>query len=646
MSGQPDKAVPLLAGEPFCEKPPLTYWVAGAAIHLMGDAAWVARLPNLFYAAITVLAVGLIGRRSAGATAGLAAAVAIGTFLLFYQVAIWLATDAPLLAAVAAALLGLHIGFYAAGRRERLVGYSCMHVALALGFLAKSAAAWMVPVLTLLTLIVWERRWRELLRWELYLGLGLQAAIILPWVWAVYVGPAGADHLKVFFWNNLVGRFAQVDAPEELQYAAAHRNSPGKYLIELPVYLWPWTLLVPVAARRAWQRYRALGAHARTLRFAVASFVPTLAVLSVAATARNIYLAPALPGIALLLGWWAGDLPAPQRAYSLRGPYSPQGAYSLQDPGSLQGPSSLQGPCSPQDPWDRRALRGTAVLLLLATVVMAAAMIVVGRDSWDLMGAPALQAAPAAAPATPISAAPPAPIGAAPATPLDAAHAVALPAARAAADTTAHAATPAAARAAARAAFGAVSGLGLLAAAACALAAWRAAGRGRTARGLVALLFAYAALLVGPASQLYRQVDAWQDLASLGRAIQRDAAGRPLILFAPDETTRAFIDMYARPTVDLIPGPLAPQSVDRLRITLASEPRSVVVTQLPGRSASPTLRELEDVLGMARHAGRRFPGDDSTPGWVADVRLRIAHSYALPNGRRYALLESGATGSQ
>ena len=106
----------------------------------------------------------------------------------------------------------------------------------------------MVPALAIVTLVIWERRWRELLRWELYLGLVLQAAMILTWVWFVYAGPDGPAHLKVFFWNNLVGRFTHVDAPQELQYAAAHRNSPGKYLLELPMYLWPWTLLVVAAA--------------------------------------------------------------------------------------------------------------------------------------------------------------------------------------------------------------------------------------------------------------------------------------------------------------------------------------------------------------------------------------------------------------
>jgi len=105
----------------------------------------------------------------------------------------------------------------------------------------------MVPALALVTLAVWEKRWRELLRWELYLGLVLQAAMILTWIWFVYAGPDGLAHLKVFFWNNLVGRFTRIDAPDELQYAAAHRNSPGKYLIELPALPDP---LDPIGHRR------------------------------------------------------------------------------------------------------------------------------------------------------------------------------------------------------------------------------------------------------------------------------------------------------------------------------------------------------------------------------------------------------------
>src|ERR1700680_5036095 len=79
MSWQTQKAVPLLAGEAFCEKPPLTYWLAAASIRLFGTEAWAARLPNLLYAVITALGVGLLARRAAGPVAGVAGAGATGT---------------------------------------------------------------------------------------------------------------------------------------------------------------------------------------------------------------------------------------------------------------------------------------------------------------------------------------------------------------------------------------------------------------------------------------------------------------------------------------------------------------------------------------------------------------------------------------
>ncbi len=541
MSWQTDKAVPLLAGEAFCEKPPLAYWVAGAAIARFGASAWAARLPNLLYALITALSVGLLARRSVDPLAGLTAAAAISTFLLSYQVAIWLATDAPLLASVAVALLGAYAGFYAGGTRERLRGYTGMHAALAVGFLSKSAAAWVVPALAIVTLVVWERRWRELWRWELYLGFSVQAFAILAWVWFVYVGSDGPAHLKVFFWNNLVGRFTHVEAPQELQYAAAHRNSPGKYLLELPIYLWPWTLLVIAAVRRAWRQRHAPFEERRAVRFALASSLPALAVLSLAATARNVYLAPALPGFALLLAWWVAE--------TLRS----------------------------ADRWDLRALHGTAALLMLAVLAFAAAAALVGVDSWDRLNS--------------------------------------------------------------RLGFVAICALGLAAATALAVHAERAARRGCVLRAQFALLLAYCALLSGPASQLYGQVDAWQNLPSIGRAIAADAAGRPLILWAPDETTRALIDMYARTSVGLVTGPPDRASIERLKEKMAGDPRSAVVVQLPGRGVSRTFRRVAAQLGMGLEQAQDTVSDP--PAWASAAGLQIARVYALPNGRRYALLESG-----
>jgi len=537
MSWQPEKAVPLLAGEAFCEKPPLTYWLAAVPIRFLGTEAWAARLPNLLYAAITALAVGLLALRSAGRVAGVVAAAAVSTFLLSYQVAIWLATDAPLLAAVSVALLGAYRGFYATQTRERLGGYLVMHAALGLGFLSKSAVAWMVPALAIVSLALWERRWRELLRWELYFGLVLQAAIILTWIGFVYLGPDGTAHLKVFFWNNLVGRFARVDAPSELQYAAAHRNTPGKYLIELPLYLAPWTLLVIAALRRAWRQRKMPSEGYRPVRFALAASLPPLVVLSMAATARNIYLAPALPGAALLLAWWAREISA--RA----------------------------------DRWDIRALRATSALLLLGVGVFSAALVLTGTDSWRTMSS--------------------------------------------------------------HTDFIVISATGLIVAASLAFHAWTAAPD-QVQRAQWSLFLAYCALLVGPASQVYTQVDAWQNLGSIARAVEHDATGRPLILFAPDETTRAMIDMYARTTVDLIPGPIDAAAIDRLRAATETASQSVVLVQLPGL-ANEAVQRLKHYFGSRRNEMVQSPA--LLPPWADAAHLRLANIYSLPNGRRYALLE-------
>jgi len=554
MSWQTDKAVPELAGEAFCEKPPLTYWLAAAPIALWGAAPWAARLPNLVYAIVTALSVAALARRAVGPVGALAAAAAISSFLLAYQVAIWLATDAPLLAAVSVALLGQYVGFHAQTRRERLIGYSTMHVALGVGFLCKSAAAWVVPLLSFAVLVIAERRFAELKRWELYVGLIPEVLMVLVWVGFVWAGPQGVAHLKVFFWNNLVGRVTRVEAPAELQYASAHRNTPGKYLLELPMYLWPWTLLVFVAARRAWRERGRPAAELRAVRFALAVAVPSLVLLSFAATARSIYLAPALPGAALLLGWW------------------------------------VQGLAAKHDRWDLYALRGTALLIAVAVAVFAAAVTVLYVLNSSAQALPA--------------------------------------------------------------GFAALSALGLALAVLCLGFSWRAMGRSRPLGALLALLFSYSALLVGPTAQLYARVDDWQNLGALGRALRADLGTRPLILLSPDETTRAWVDMFTRSEVIRVAGGL-----NALRSAAAMRPRSWVLVQLPGREFAPEVLQLarrwhfERRLGVQSDAGAPSDpgapsdaggGADPAPRWAAAAGLRMIKRYALPNGRRYAVFERSA----
>jgi hypothetical protein len=113
--------------------------------------------------------------------------------------------------------------------------------------------------------------------------------------------------------------------------------------------------------------------------------------------------------------------------------------------------------------------------------------------------------------------------------------------------------------------------------------------------------------------------------------VRRDAANAPLVLFAPDETTRAFIDMYTRTSVQRLAGPIDAAALARLRTTLAKDPQSRALVQIEGRALTSAMQTVARDVGAP-------PPDADVPIWLAGAGLEVAQRYALPNGRIYALL--------
>ena len=73
-----DWLVPTLAGEPFMDKPPLYYWTAALFAKLFSPLLTLhdgARLASGFYTALTLLFIGLAGRKLYGENRGWAAAI-------------------------------------------------------------------------------------------------------------------------------------------------------------------------------------------------------------------------------------------------------------------------------------------------------------------------------------------------------------------------------------------------------------------------------------------------------------------------------------------------------------------------------------------------------------------------------------------
>jgi 4-amino-4-deoxy-L-arabinose transferase-like glycosyltransferase len=167
--------------------------------------------------------------------------------------------------------------------------------AIGCGVLIKGPVTPLVVGLTLLALVLWERRsdWMTPLRW--WPGPLLAALVVLPWSIAIAIATEGR-----FFFDMLFGDVA----PKLLIGQDGRFALPGFHLFLLPILIFPATYALPAAARLAWEAIRAPrhdDAHA-PIRFLIAWAAPTFLFFELAPTKLIHYALPAYPAIALLCG--------------------------------------------------------------------------------------------------------------------------------------------------------------------------------------------------------------------------------------------------------------------------------------------------------------------------------------------------------
>jgi 4-amino-4-deoxy-L-arabinose transferase-like glycosyltransferase len=299
-----DWSLPQLGALPFAEKPPLLYWLGATTASLLGSSEAMVRLPNLAYWFLTAWAVSRMAGRVAGDLAQAVSAVVTLTLLQCYLGLIWLATDAPLIAGVACALCGLvELSVWSASgdddasarpRNARLIAYAWFYGGLLMAFFAKGFAGWLVPGAGLLGVVLFARRAALLTRADFWIGAGVMLVPMALWVVWVALRADGLNELKILFWYNLAGRFSDVAAPAPYHYSQGHPNTPFKYLLELPLYVMPWCgwLFGSVRLQLSTARSQPRDVFMR-LWWGCVGLV--LLLLSVAHTARGVYIEPLLP---------------------------------------------------------------------------------------------------------------------------------------------------------------------------------------------------------------------------------------------------------------------------------------------------------------------------------------------------------------
>jgi 4-amino-4-deoxy-L-arabinose transferase-like glycosyltransferase len=278
--------VPMLAGEPFVEKPPLYFITAAFFARAF---AWLlplhdgARLASGFYVGLAILFVGGAGRelhgRGRGWVSALIVAGSLGLLVRGHQ----MITDTALFTGFAAGAYGLALAL-----RRPLAGGVWLGVGVGVGFLAKGLLAPGVLGLAALALPCVARAWRT----RSYAGtLAVAAACAAPllaiWPAALY-RESPALFYEWFVLNNF-GRF--------FGWAGLGPKATGLFYMDvLPWHAWP---AFPLALWVLWGA-RVAGFARPAIQLPVVLFLPTLAVLGFATDGRELYALPMLVPLALL----------------------------------------------------------------------------------------------------------------------------------------------------------------------------------------------------------------------------------------------------------------------------------------------------------------------------------------------------------
>ncbi len=275
---------PTLQGEPWLEKPPLYYWLAGAGYRLLGENETAARLPSVLAALALVGFTALLGARLLGAAAGLQAGFLLATAPLVFLYGRAASMDMLVAAGITGAVGLLALGLFGvAGRLAMPAAYLCAGLAT----LAKGPIGFLLPGLVIVGFAAATRDAGIVRRALSPLGLLLFLATAGPWYLAVYA-VEGAAFVDVFLLNHNLQRFS-----------STIHNHPGPVFYYVPVVvglLFPWSgLVLPALASVAPRR-------SRVDLFLLLWFLLPFLFFSAAGSKLPGYILPCLPPLALLAG--------------------------------------------------------------------------------------------------------------------------------------------------------------------------------------------------------------------------------------------------------------------------------------------------------------------------------------------------------
>lgn len=289
-----DWITPRLDGVNYFEKPPLMYWITGASLKFFGPSEWSTRSGPALFALLGGLLTYAATRRQHGRGAGWAAAIVLGTSLLYFGLSRILILDMAVSVLMSAALFCFILGVgEAPGRRRRWLLYG-LYASMALATLTKGLIGFLVTGAVMFAWLLVFNQWKRLLPLYLPTGAALFLAIAAPW------------HVLAALHNDTwAHRYFVYEHWERFTTTAASRPGPWWYFIPVVLLgLFPWTGFL-------WPAMRDLlrGGWAARKENAESWFFVTWAAFIFLFFSKSHsklipYILPIFPALASLIGAW------------------------------------------------------------------------------------------------------------------------------------------------------------------------------------------------------------------------------------------------------------------------------------------------------------------------------------------------------